>query len=93
MNRVTWGGAVEPTSRDQNQRQERGQGKENEKKKSQIGGKSWRANGGGEAEQSGASYDRGKGGIEHVHMDGRSQLPHTTYGRWRWMGSTELDGR
>ena len=32
MNRATWGGTVEPTSRDQNQRQERGQGKENVKK-------------------------------------------------------------
>ena len=34
-----------------------------------------------------------KGGIEHVREDGRSQLPRTTSGRWRWMGHTELDGR
>ena len=54
---------------------------------------SWRANGGGEAEQSGAFYDSAKGGIEHVHVGGKSQLPHTTYGRWQWMGNTELDGR
>ena len=38
-------------------------------------------------------YDSAKGGIEHVHVGGKSQLPHTTYGRWRWMGNTELDGR
>ena len=57
------------------------------------GENSWRANGGGEAEQSGAFYDSAKGGIEHVHVGGKSQLPHTTYGRWRWMGNTELDGR
>ena len=54
---------------------------------------SWRANGGGEAEQSGAFYDSAKGGIEHVHVGGKSQLPHTTYGRWRWMRNAELDGR
>ena len=54
---------------------------------------SWRANGGGEAEQSGAFYDSAKGGIEHVHVGGKSQLPHITYGRWRWMGNTELDER
>ena len=63
------------------------------KEKSQIGENSWRANGGGEAEQSGAFYDSAKGGIEHVHVGGKSQLPHTTYGRWRWMGNTKLDGR
>ena len=34
-----------------------------------------------------------KGGIEHVREDGRSQLPRTTSGRWRWMGRTELDWR
>ena len=39
------------------------------------------------------SYDRAKGGIEHVREDGRSQLPRTTSGRWRWMGRTALDGR
>ena len=65
-------------------------------KKSQKGGnfgKFWRANDGGEVEQRGAAYDRAKGGIEHVRGDGRSQLPRTTSGRWRWMGRTELDGR
>ena len=36
------------------------------------------ANGGGEAEQSGAFYDSAKGGIEHVHVDGKSQLPLST---------------
>ena len=51
------------------------------------------ANGGGEAEQSGASCDRAKEGIEYVRVDGRSQLPRTTYGQWRWMGRMELDGR
>ena len=56
-------------------------------------GKFWRANDGGEVEQRGAAYDRAKGGIEHVREDGRSQLPCTTSGRWRWMGRTELDGR
>ena len=63
------------------------------REKSQIGGHPWRANGGGEAEQSGASCDREKGGIEHVRVDGRSQLPRTSYELWRWMGRTELDGR
>ena len=43
--------------------------------------------------ESGAFYDSAKGGIEHVHAGGKSRLPHTTYGRWRWMGSAELDGR
>ena len=28
-----------------------------------------------------------------MHVGGKSQLPHTTYGRWQWMGNTELDGR
>ena len=37
-----------------------GAGKGGYKKKSQIGGNSWRANGGGEAEQSGASCDKAK---------------------------------
>ena len=32
----------------------------------------WRANGGGEAEQSSAFYDSAKGGIQHVHVDGKS---------------------
>ena len=40
----------------------------------------WRANGDSEAEQSGAFYDSAKGGIEHEHVDGKSQLPYTTYG-------------
>ena len=61
-------------------------------KKSQEGENYWHANGGGEAEQSVASCDKAKRGIEHVRMDGRSQLPRTTFGRWRWMGRTELDG-
>ena len=25
-----------------------------------------------------------------MHVGGKSQLPHTTYGRWQWMGNTEL---
>ena len=62
-------------------------------KKSQRRGKFWRVNGGGEVEQRGAAYDRAKGVIEHVREDGRSQLPRTTSGRWRWIGRTELDGR
>ena len=52
-----------------------------------------RKNGGGEAEQGGASCDRAKGEIEHVRVDGRSQLPRTTYGRWPWTERTELNGR
>ena len=55
------------------------------KKKSQRGGNYWRANGGGEAEQSGASCDKAKRAIEHVRVDGRSQLPRTTSERWRWI--------
>ena len=53
----------------------------------------WRANGGGEAKQRGASCDKARRGIEHVRVDERSQLLRTTYGRWRWMERTELDGR
>ena len=70
------------------------QGKNGDRERGEIekGGNYWRANGGGEAEQSGASCDRAKTGIEHVRVDGRSQSPRTTYGRWRWMGRTELDG-
>ena len=60
--------------------------------KSQRGENYWRANGGGEAEQSGASCDKAKRGIKHVRVNGRSQLPSTTSGRWRWMRRTELDG-
>ena len=71
---------------------ETGTGKEKRENMSQIVENSWRKNGGGEAEQSGAFYDSAKGGLEHVHVEGKSQLPHTTYGRWRWMGNTELDG-
>ena len=47
-----------------------------------------------------ASYDsssvfqeRNLCAIPYVREDGRSQLPRTTSGRWRWMGHTELDGR
>ena len=61
--------------------------------KSQRGETFWRVNEGGEVEQRGTAYDRAKGGIEHVREDGRSQLPRTTSGRWRWMGRPELDGR
>ena len=61
-------------------------------KKSHRGGKFSRVNEGGEVEQTGAAYDSAKGGIGHVREDGRSQLPRTTSGRWRWMGHTELDG-
>ena len=91
MGGATRGGTAEPTSRDQ--KEGTGTRKGKGKKKSQIGENSWRANGGGEAEQSGAFYDSAKGGTEHVHVGGKSQLAHTTYGRWRWMGNTELDGR
>ena len=45
------------------------------------GGIYWCGNGGGEAEQSGTSRNRKKEGIEHVRVDGRSQLPRTMYGR------------
>ena len=93
MEGATRGGTAEPTSRDQNKRQERGNGKGNERMKSHIGEKSWRANGGCGAKQSGTFCNSAKGGIEHVHVDGKLQLPRTTYGRWRWMGSTELNGR
>ena len=41
-------------------------------KKSQKGGNYWRVNGGDKAEQSGASCDRVKQGIELVPLDGRS---------------------
>ena len=70
-----------------------GIGKDGKLEKSQRGGKFWRANAGGKVEQRGAACDRAKGGIEHVREDGRSQLPRTTSGRWRWRGRTELDGR
>ena len=84
------GGTVEPTSRDQNTRQERGQGKgKNRKsyKEEEIIGAKTEA-----ARQSRAALPATKQS-EHVHVDGRSQLPRTTSGRWRWMGCTELDGR
>ena len=55
-------------------------------------GKFWRANDGGEVEQRGAASNRAKGGIEHVREDGRSQLPRTTSGRWRWMGTRSWTG-
>ena len=61
--------------------------------KSQTGGKVWHANEGDKAEQSAACCDKTKRGIEHVRIDEISQLPRITYGRWRWMGRTELDGR
>ena len=80
-------------SRDQNTRQERGQEKGENRKSYKEEGDYWRENGGSEAEQSGAACDKVKRAIEHVHVDGRSQLPRTTSGRWRWMGRTELDGR
>ena len=95
MDGATRGGTAEPTSREQNTRQEEGWGRtEIEKgRKEKHLGKFWRANDGGEVEQRGAASNRAKGGIEHVREDGRSQLPRTTFGRWRWMGHTELDGR
>ena len=57
------------------------QGKNGDRKrgkieKSQRGENYWRANGSGEAEQSGA--DKAKEGIEHVRVDRRSQSPRTT---------------
>ena len=74
------------------------QGKNGERKKGKIEKVTerrniWRVNEDGEVEQRDAAYDRAKGGIKHVREDGRSQLPRTTSGRWRWMGRTELDGR
>ena len=74
------------------------QGKNGDRERGEIekfrrGGNYWRVNGGGEAEQSGASCDEAKRAIEHVRTYGRSQLPRTTSGRWRWMGRMELDGR
>ena len=48
------------------------------REKSKLGGNSWRVNRGRDAEQSGASCNKAKGGIEHVRADGRSQLPRTT---------------
>ena len=91
MDGATRGGTAEPTS--QKYKARTGIGKEGKLKKSQRGGKVWRVNEGGELEQRGATYDRAKGGIEHVREDGKSQLPRTTSGRWRWIGRTELDGR
>ena len=67
------------------------EGRKNEK--SQKRRKISRVNEGGEVEQRDAAYDRAKGRIEHVREDGRSQLPRTTSGRWRWMGHTDLDRR
>ena len=91
MDGATRGRTAEPTS--ENKIQGKNGDKERGKiKKSQRGGKYWLANGGGEAEQSGASYDKAKRVIEHVRVDWRSQLPRTTSGRWRWMGRMELDG-
>ena len=78
----------ETKTQDENGDRERGI-----RESSQRGGNYWRANGGGEAEQSGACCDKAKRGIEHMRVDGRSQLPRTTYRRRRWMGRTELDGR
>ena len=63
-----------------------------EVEKSQRRGNYWHAKGGGEAEQSGAFCDIAKRGIEYVRVDGRSQSPRTSYGRWRWIGRTELNG-
>ena len=51
------------------------------REKSQGGRNSWRANGGGDVEQSGVSCEKAKRGIEYVRVDGRSQLPRTTYER------------
>ena len=81
MGGATRGRTAEPTSRDQNKKARTGQGEEYDTK-----------NGGGEAEQSGTSCDRAKGGMEHVRVGWRSQLPRTTYGRWQGIGRTGLDG-
>ena len=92
MGGATRGGTAEPTSRDQNKRQERGQEREmieeDTHRRQFLARKR-----GGEVEQSGAFYHSAKGGIEHVRGEGKSQLPRTTYGRWRWMVNAELDGR
>ena len=70
-----------------------GDRKRGREKKSRGGRNSSRANGGGEAEpQSDSCCDKAKRRVEHVHVDGRSQLLRTTYERWRRMGRTELDG-
>ena len=91
MGGATRGETAETTSRDQNTRQERGQGKGDNRKshrEEKIIGALTEA-----ARQSGTSCDKTKRGIEHVRVDGRSQLQSTTSGRWRWMGRMELDGR
>ena len=63
----------------QNTRQERGQRKggnrTSHREEKTIGGKRRR-----QAEQSGASCDKAKRGIDHVSVDGISQLPRITYG-------------
>ena len=84
MDGATRGGTAEPTSREQNTRQERGWGRTEIEKVARRNILE---------KQRGAASNRAKGGIEHVREDGRSQLPRTTFGRWRWIGHTELDGR
>ena len=90
MGGATRGGTAEPTSRDQKKvkngdRERRMREKVTNRRKFLARKRRRRGRG--------ASCDRAKGGIEHVRMDGRSQLPRTTYGRWRWMGRMELGGR
>ena len=92
MGGATWDGTAEP------RRETKFQGKNGDRKRRIMfintkKGDSWRANGDSEVEQSGASCDRPKRGIELVCVDRRSQLPRTTYERWRWMGRTESDER
>ena len=62
MGGATRGGTAEPTSRDQNKRQEQGQGKENERsnKEEKIPGAQTEA----PRQQSGAFYDSAKGGVQ-----------------------------
>ena len=81
MGRATRGGTAEATLRPQITRQEQEQGKGNKGKGHKGDANSWRVNGDGEAEQSGASCDKAKRGIELVRVDWRSQLPRTTYER------------
>ena len=91
MGGATQGGTAEPTSRDQNTRQDRGQGN-GDKRKSHK----WEEIIGAQTEasrQSGASYDKARRGIEHVRADGRSQFVATHNVRTMAMDETHGVGR
>ena len=92
MGGATRSGTAEPTSRDQNTRQRRGQGKGDNKKcnsEEEMNGAQTEA-----ARQSRAAPPATK------QNEDTSMCPwtedhtcHAQRGRWRWMGRTELDGR